>query len=114
MPYIEIKTTASVSEAVKKEVFETLGKTIEIFPGKTEKWLMLNIVDEQKMCFASESEMPCLFADVRIFGEPNPDAAEQMTAALCETFEKLLGIPADRSYICYKGYDVWGWNKMNF
>ena len=114
MPYIDIKTTVSISPAAEKALFEQLGKAIEIFPGKTEKWLMLNLCGEQKMCFAGDAKKPCLFADVRIFGEPDEAAAEEMTKALCSVFEQVLSIPADRSYVCYKGYNTWGWNNMNF
>ena len=114
MPYIDIKTTVPVSGDMEAALFKALGKAIEIFPGKTEKWLMLNVTGEQKMCFAGDAKQPCLFADVRIFGNPNAKAAEAMTQALCGIFEEVLNIPADRSYICYKGYDTWGWNNMNF
>ena len=37
MPYIELKTTAAVSENKAENLKAAFGKAIECFPGKTEK-----------------------------------------------------------------------------
>ncbi len=114
MPYIDTKTTVSVTPEKEKALFAALGKAIENIPGKTEEWLMLNIAGDQHMCFKGDSQTPCAMVDVRIFGAADSKAYENMTQAVCAIFERELDIPANRVYICYKGYSEWGWNSMNF
>ncbi len=114
MPYIDTKTTVTITPAQQKAVFAALGKAIENIPGKTEQWLMLNLEGGKQMCFRGDSDTPCAMVDVRIFGSADSKAYENMTAAICEIFEAELHIPADRVYVCYKGYSEWGWNGSNF
>lgn len=50
MPFIEVKTTEDLS-AVVSELKSALGDAITAIPGKSESWLMVNLVGEQKMYF---------------------------------------------------------------
>lgn len=47
MPFIEVKTTEDLS-AVAAELKSALGDAITAIPGKSESWLMVNLVGEQK------------------------------------------------------------------
>lgn len=114
MPFINVKTSIAVSDAKESALFKSLGKAIENIPGKSEAWLMLNIEGGCHMCFQGDAVTPCAMVDVRIFGAADSKAYENMTEAICGIFERELNIPADRVYICYKGYSEWGWNSQNF
>lgn len=57
MPFIEVKTTENLS-AVAAELKSALGDAITAIPGKSESWLMVNLVGEQKMYFQG-SDAPC-------------------------------------------------------
>lgn len=69
MPFIEVKTTEDLS-AVAAELKSALGDAITAIPGKSESWLMVNLVGEQKMYFQG-SDTPCALFSVSIFGYGN-------------------------------------------
>ena len=46
MPFIETKTSVKLDESKINALKEAYGKDIEIIPGKTENWLMLNFVGD--------------------------------------------------------------------
>ena len=46
MPYIKTSTTVKVTKEMEKALTEEYGKAIELIPGKSEEWLMLNLSDE--------------------------------------------------------------------
>lgn len=49
MPFIELKTSVSISKKKEAELKSAFGEAIAIIPGKSEQWLMLNFCDEQRM-----------------------------------------------------------------
>lgn len=114
MPYISTKTTVSIDEAKEKILKEKLGKAIELLPGKTEAWLMLSFEDNVKMYFKGDNSKPCAYVEVNIFGKASDAAYDAMTAAVCDIYNKELGIPTDRIYVKYEECDHWGWNGSNF
>ena len=114
MPYIDIKLTKSISDAESLKLKEQLGKMIEVFPGKSESWLMCNIAGEQKIWFKGDNSADSAFAEVKLFGAVNPESADKFTVFLCDYLENQLGIPSSRTYVRYEGGTVWGWNGSNF
>ncbi len=114
MPYIELKTTESVSEEKEKALKAAFGKAIECFPGKTESWLMVNIVPEQKMYFKGNNDAGCAMVSVDLLGQVSSSASEKMTAKLCCVLSSELGLSPDRVYVKYSGFADWGWNNGNF
>ena len=84
MPFIEVKTTEDLS-AVAAELKSALGDAITAIPGKSESWLMVNLVGEQKMYFQG-SDAPCA----------------------------LFSVPPERTYVRYREVDHWGYNNFNF
>ncbi len=114
MPYINLKTSAAVTQPQKTALFSALGKAIEAFPGKSERWLMVDITDQCSICFAGDENTPAAMVDVKVFGSAAPAACEKMTQNVCKILNEVLNLPQDRVYVCYKGYDQWGWNGGNF
>ncbi len=114
MPYIQLKTTAAVSDEKRYALKAAFGKAIENFPGKTESWLMVNIEDGKKMWFRGDNSADTAMVDVELLGSVSPDGSSRMTAELCEILHKMLGIAPDRVYVKYTGYQHWGWNGGNF
>lgn len=114
MPYIELKTTKTVSDEKAAAIKCALGKAIECFPGKTEGWLMVAVEDGLRMWFRGDDSDDSALVDVCLLGDVNSEGAEKMTCALCDILEKELGIPSERVYVKYSGYKNWGWNNTNF
>lgn len=114
MPFIDIKLTKSISDAQAAELKAQLGKMIEVFPGKSEGWLMCNIDAGQKIWFKGDNSSDSAFAEVKLFGTVNPECADKFTGLLCDYLEEAFSIPSSRTYIRYEGGTVWGWNGSNF
>ncbi|MBQ9443229.1 MAG: hypothetical protein IJU43_02920 [Lachnospiraceae bacterium] len=114
MPFIDSKVSVKVSKEQEKELKTRLGQAISIIPGKSESWLMVGIEDEYSLYFRGDDSEPMAFVEVRIYGGPNKDAFEKMTAELTKIYGDVLGIAPDHMYIKYSATTDWGWNGSNF
>lgn len=110
MPYIGVKVSCKVDGEKELALKSALGQAITKIPGKNEDWLMVCIEDNQKIYFKGNNDAPSAYAEVKIYGKSTSKAYNDMTAALCEIFESLLGISPDRTYVKYEECSVWGWN----
>ena len=114
MPYITTTTTKKITPEIKKALISKLGKAIEIIPGKTDEWLMLNFNSEAEMAFRSTEVGGAAMVEVEILGTASPDAKEKLTAAICEIVTEVLEISGERTYVTYREVDTWGYNGANF
>ena len=114
MPYIETKTSASVSGEQLTALKEMFAEVIEIIPGKSEEWLMLNTVGDCNMSFRGDMDTPCAMIKVEIFGKAKDEEYDRLTEEICARASKILGIPADRIYVRYEECFRWGYNGFNF
>ena len=114
MPYIDLKTTKSLTNENYEALKAAFGKAIEVFPGKTEAWLMVGIEDEIPMWFKGDASQDTAIVDVDLLGSVSKEGSEAMTAEVCNILEKELVISPARVYVKYTGYADWGWNKNNF
>ena len=113
MPYIELKTNKKIEKDAEAKLTSLLGELIEIIPGKTEAWLMLNFIDGCKMAFKGDAA-PCAIIEVKIFGSAPDSALDEFTEAATKAIAPLLSIPSDRIYIKYESCNSWGYNGFNF
>ena len=114
MPFINLKTTARLTQETCESLKSAFGKAIEAFPGKSEQWLMVSIEDDRNLWFRGDNSADTAVIDVDLFGSVQPEAAEKMTAALCAIMERETGLSPDRLYVRYSGFSQWGWNGSNF
>ena len=98
MPYIEIKTNIDVSD-----------KSVSLI----EKWLMINVADNQRMCFGGSGE-PCLIALVDLYGKCDDKSLDSFTLRLTDLLCSELDIEKERIYVCYQFTDYWGYAGENF
>ena len=113
MPYINLNTTVEITDDKKKLLTESFGSAIELIPGKSEEWLMLNFVGGAAMAFKGSFE-DCAMIEVEIFGKASGESYDALTEALCNTVSEALGVNKNRIYVKYEEIDNWGWNGMNF
>lgn len=113
MPFIDVKTNTQISKDRELALKQELGRAIAILPGKSEKWLMLEIKDGCRMYFHGD-DAPCAMLQVQVFGKIDRAACEQLTKELCGIVQRVLSIPADSTYIKYEEISLWGWNEQNF
>ncbi len=113
MPYIETKLSTPLTKEKEIVLKTALGKMIENFPGKTERWLMLDFSDNCNMYFDGTDE-PCAMVTIALFGKGSDAAYDKMTADVCGLIAKETGIAPDRIYVKYEEVFHWGWNGSNF
>lgn len=114
MPFIDSKVNVKITVEQEKELKTKLGKAIELIPGKSENWLMLAFEDECNMYFQGDNSCKMAYVDVKVFGAENKAAFADMTGAVCDIFEDVLGIAPDKVYVKYEAVTNWGWNGANF
>lgn len=112
MPYIDLKASAVIDEKAEKILVSEFGKAIELIPGKSEEWLMLNIEGGKHMAF--KGTPGAAMVDVHVFGKAKDSEYEKLTGKICETVSAVLGIPKNRIYVKYSEYQHWGYNGSNF
>lgn len=114
MPYINVKMSKKIGISEMNEIKAQLGKAIEIFPGKSESWLMCCVESDKNMWFQGDNSEDCVFVEVKLFGSVDKKASEKFTEEICEYFDSHFGIPTSRVYVRYSGGTDWGWNCNNF
>lgn len=113
MPYITITTNKTIDKDLELELKKGLGELIEIFNGKTEKWLMLNINDNMRMWFNGSKE-ECVMIGVEVYGNMTDKESGAFTTQVTDLVSSKLCIDKDRIYVKYFQTDKWGWNGNNF
>lgn len=113
MPFIDSKITVPVSAETKETIKTELGKAVAIL-SKPESFLMIGFEDNYDLYMGGRKLDKGAYVAVSLFGNASSSAYEQMTAKICEIYEKELGIPGNSVYVTYHGVNDWGWNGRNF
>lgn len=113
MPFIQSKVSVGMTREQKESLKTKLGQAITIFPGKSERWLMVGLEDNCDLYFQGSNAEPAAFIEVKVFGGFTDAASEKMTAELCRIYGEELGISASRIYIKYEEVERWGRNGSN-
>ena len=66
MPFINVKTNASVTKEKAESIKSALGTAITAIPGKSEGWLMVGIEDGYKLWFKGTDE-PAAMVEVQLY-----------------------------------------------
>ena len=114
MPYINTKTTATITKEQEIALKEAFGKAIELIPGKSEAWLMLEFSDNCRMAFKGTQSPDIAILEVAILGKAKSADYDKLTERLCSEVSSILGVPSDRIYVKYSEHDCWGYNGFNF
>ena len=114
MPCIQTTTSVSVSDAQKQQLIRRFGQAIEVFPGKTERYLMTTLVDNASVSMAGDGDTPAAFVEVSLLGKSDRAHFERMTAEICDILRDVLSLDPARVYVRYAEVDHWGWNGGNF
>lgn len=113
MPFINTKTTVSLSNTKKNALTTAITQIAGECLGKGENWVMTGFEDNASLSFQGSTDKAA-YVEVKTFGTPSAAGTRQMTAKLCALLESELLIPADHIYVAYFPTDNWGWNGSNF
>ena len=114
MPYFDIATTQNLTDASKKQLQQEMGRIIELVPGKSERWLMVQLHDEVCLSFAGSADAPAAVITLKTFGELMAEQYDMLTTEICQCVGTLLQTNPDRIYVIYEPITHWGWNGSNF
>ncbi|MCI8589756.1 MAG: hypothetical protein HFE77_03495 [Clostridiales bacterium] len=114
MPYINTKINFTLDQKNEKDLKKAFGKAITLFPGKSERYLMLNFEDNCHLYFGGQNEEKIAMVEVKLFGTPEPTACDQATQTFTEILSQQLGINPMNIYIKYEGCSFWGMGGTNF
>ncbi len=114
MPYINMKTSKKLDTGASAALKNAFGEAIAVIPGKSERWLMINLEDCCNMAFAGDAEEPSAMLEVELFGTADDAAYDALTKKLCSLVEEHAGVRSDRVYIKYSEISHWGYNGFNF
>ena len=113
MPFIDSKITVAVSQEKREILKSELGKAVSLL-SKPESFLMLGFEDNYDLYMGGNKLDKGAYVAVSLFGNAPKSSYENMTAKICELYEKELGIPGNTVYVTYHGVNDWGWNGRNF
>lgn len=113
MPFIDSKITLPVSQEKRETLKAELGKAVTLL-NKPESFLMVGFEDNYDLYMGGRKLEKGAYVAVSLFGDASKAAYENMTARICQLYEKELGIPGNAVYVTYHGVNDWGWNGRNF
>ena len=113
MPFVCVKTNRKLDDVKKEELKTGLGKYIELLPGKSENWLMVEIDDDKELYFKGSKE-PAAMIEVKMFGGANQNSLENFTREVTKFASSQLEVSSSRIYISYFATIDWGFNGSNF
>ena len=113
MPFIRIETSSAITPEQKERLTANLGEAISVVPGKSERWLMLDLCGERCMAFAGKIG-DCAMITVKLFGSASNESYDALTARVTEIAARELSLPADRIYVQYEEVFHWGVGGSNF
>lgn len=108
MPYIELKTTASLSDTKKNELKTELGKIITQIPGKTEAVTMIGLQGNYDLYLGGKNLDPGAYVEVKMYKEADFESKAAVTEDIFQLLESSLGIEKDNIYVTYFEQQVWG------
>lgn len=114
MPYMDLKTSTTVSAEQQKALFHRLGEAISLLPGKSEQWLMLSLTDRCRMAFRGSEEPPVAMLEVKLFGRAAPEDYDALTRAATDILAQELSLLPERIYVRYEETEHWGFAGENF
>lgn len=113
MPFIRVSANVAVNEGQAERIKTMLGQAIEVIPGKSEAWLMVEVEGEKALWMAG-TDAPAAIAEVSVYGGADAEDYSALTGRVCDILDSVLDIPANRVYVKYAETEHWGWNGSNF
>lgn len=110
MPYINVNVTNKMSPSKMLELKSGIGNIISRLPGKTEKVLMIDIVDEKRIFFGGDAQEKCAYVDVKLYGKFDLKVKADFTQGMFEVFNGVLDISKNHMFLTISEFDTWGTN----
>lgn len=114
MPYLSLKTSASLTDAKAKELLLKLSAALSSSSGKEEKYCMISI-DRAALSLGGKDGAGA-FVDIRGIGGLTVTANKKISAAICAVLKNELAISPEWVYLNFTEIapENWGHNSSTF
>ena len=107
MPFIKAKVSCPITDMQEKELKARMGKAIELVPGKSEAYLLLEFEENAHLWLRGENAVPIAYIEAAIFGNEGHAGYPAFTAEVTNAFQDVLGIEPENCYIKYEDITAW-------
>ncbi len=117
MPLIIIKTSMPEISTDRVEEIHEQAETILSSVLKKSRDYVVSIMEfDQKISFASESDSPSAYIEVKNVGILTPEITEILSREITEVVTRNLGTEPKRVYLEFQHSErhMWGWNGSTF
>ncbi|MEE0873757.1 MAG: phenylpyruvate tautomerase MIF-related protein [Ruminococcus sp.] len=114
MPFINIKTNASLSNEQKLELQNRLSDAISLIPGKSYHYLMIAVEDNISMMFHRDTDINMAMVEVKLFGSSTRSAYNELTAEISAILNEVAQIDGKCCYVKFSEVDHWGYDGALF
>lgn len=110
MPFIKAKVNRPISKEQEVILKSRMGKAIELVPGKSEKYLLLEFEEESRLWLRGDNTVPIAYIEAAIFGNEDHAGYTEFTAEVTRIFLDVLGVNPENCYIKFEDITAWGVN----
>lgn len=114
MPFINVKTNATLTKEKKEIIKRRLFDCISTIPGKSDRYLMTAVEDGVDMAFHRDSSSPMAMVVVKIYGGSTKDAYQRLNTAITHILSDEADISGDFCYVVFEEEPYWGFNGFMF
>lgn len=112
MPFIKAKTNCPITNEQEIRIKSLMGKAIELVPGKSEEYLLLEFEDHCRLWLRGKNDEPIVYIEAAIFGNESHYGYDAFTSEVTRIFAEMLGISSDNIYIRYEDIPAWSVRGM--
>lgn len=112
MPFIKSKVSVPLSKEQEKEIKTKMGKAIELVPGKSEHYLLLEFEDNCRLWLRGKKDDSIVYIEAAIFGNEPHYGYDAFTAELTRIFSEALQTMPDNIYVKFEDVTAWGVGGM--
>lgn len=114
MPFIISRVSNTINKEQEIELKTRIGKAIQLVPGKSEEYLLLEFEDNCRLYLKGDNSSPIAYIEASIWGNENHLGYDRFTAEITKIFNEVLDIKPENIYIKYSDIVDWGVAGINF
>ena len=107
MPFIKCKVSCEITKEQEAELKRRFGTAIELVPGKSEDYLLLEFEPNCHLWLRGNNAAPISYIEAAIFGNESHAGYPAFTAEVAKIFREVLGIAPENCYIKYEDITAW-------
>jgi phenylpyruvate tautomerase PptA (4-oxalocrotonate tautomerase family) len=112
MPYVQIITSAQLTDSENNNLLKDVSAKVASIIGKPEQYVMVSII-KAPMIMSAGIDDAATFIDVRSIGGLTRDVKIRLTRALTESVGKICMVIPRRIFVSFREVDGvdWGWDN---